>query len=358
MTSNHILDELFRYNDWANRKIFDLCIGLQDEFLDQPRDLGLGSLRKTLFHILTAERVWFERWTQQPWHPFQVDPEGMSLEAIQHSLLSVSEQRRALMDQERSRDWSGVVHYMDAKKNPYQNLLKPLLLHVANHGIHHRAQALNYLKSYGRTQRGGIDFLVYKLAHPSVEQRPETTEWLRGHGLEVQTDLHQVTAWDNQAISDYFQYNDWATQTLYDLTQGLSTEQLHRDFSMGLGSIAKTLSHLIDAEQWWQSNWDEPRPWSESPTDRSLEDIWSTWEETRQKRGQHLRSIDSRESERIVFVADTGPAMGFRVLDSLLQLCCHGTHHRAQWVNMLRHCGVTTPSIDYITWVRSLATKA
>ncbi len=353
MSSNHLLDELYRYNDWANRKIFDLCVDLPEEALDQSRELGLGSLRKVLFHLLSAEQIWFERWTQQPWRPFQIDPEGMSTESIRNALLSLSQQRQALMDQERSRDWSGVIHYMDAKKNSYQNPLKPLLLHVANHGIHHRAQALNYLKSFGRTIRGGIDFLVYKLAYPSVEQKPETVDWLRKHGLEVQVELTQGMSWDSQLIGDYFRYNDWAMQTLYDLTKDLSTEQLHRNFAMGPGSIAKTLSHMIDAELWWQSNWEQPQPWSDSPVDRSFEEIWSAWEEVRQKRNHYLSSIDDQESQRIVFVTDQGPAMGFRILDSLVQLCGHGTHHRAQWVNMLRHSGVTTPSIDYIAWVRA-----
>ncbi len=89
--------------------------------------------------------------------------------------------------------------------------------------------------------RGGIDFLVYKLAYPSVEQKPETVDWLRKHGLEAQVELTPGMSWDSQLIGDYFRYNDWAMQTLYDLTKDLSTDQLRRDFAMGPGSIAKTL---------------------------------------------------------------------------------------------------------------------
>ena len=33
---------------------------------------------------------------------------------------------------------------------------------------------------------------------------------------------------------------------------------------------------------------------------------------------------------------------------TLLQLCGHGTHHRAQALNMLRHCGAEVPALDVI----------
>ena len=29
----------------------------------------------------------------------------------------------------------------------------------------------------------------------------------------------------------------------------------------------------------------------------------------------------------------------------------HGTHHRAQLINMLRHSGATAPALDYGAWV-------
>ncbi len=42
MSSNHLLDELYRYNDWANRKIFDLCVDLPEKPWTIERT-GVGS---------------------------------------------------------------------------------------------------------------------------------------------------------------------------------------------------------------------------------------------------------------------------------------------------------------------------
>lgn len=36
---------------------------------------------------------------------------------------------------------------------------------------------------------------------------------------------------------------------------------------------------------------------------------------------------------------------------TLLPLCTHGTHHRAQALNMLRHLEVPIPDLDLDTWL-------
>jgi uncharacterized damage-inducible protein DinB len=62
MKTTTIIEDLYSANEWAWQRIFLLCDGLSDEQLDAPREMGLGSLRATLFHILTAEQIWLERW--------------------------------------------------------------------------------------------------------------------------------------------------------------------------------------------------------------------------------------------------------------------------------------------------------
>ncbi len=61
MQAVSIYKDLFDYNDWANAKIDALCEGLAEDVLDAPRDMGFGSLRNTVFHIVEAEKIWL--WT-------------------------------------------------------------------------------------------------------------------------------------------------------------------------------------------------------------------------------------------------------------------------------------------------------
>jgi uncharacterized damage-inducible protein DinB len=43
-----------------------------------------------------------------------------------------------------------------------------------------------------------------------------------------------------------------------------------------------------------------------------------------------------------------GVVRHFPLAVTMLQTCTHGTHHRAQALNMLRHLGATVPSLDYL----------
>src|SRR4051812_19364891 len=102
MTTVTMIDDLYRYNDWANQRLLQLCEGITDAQLDQPREIGFGTLRATLFHILAAEEIWLERWQGQPWRPFPFDPQGTSVDEISRRLRAVSDNRRQLLDQERA----------------------------------------------------------------------------------------------------------------------------------------------------------------------------------------------------------------------------------------------------------------
>ena len=62
---------------------------------------------------------------------------------------------------------------------------------------------------------------------------------------------------------------------------------------------------------------------------------------------------ESRDRVEAGTVRQFGGVERFRIIESLVQICAHGTHHRAQLINMLRHSGVTAPALDYGAWVPS-----
>ena len=77
--------------------------------------------------------------------------------------------------------------------------------------------------------------------------------------------------------------------------------------------------------------------------------------QTAARRNELLDSLASAELERIV-KAKFRPGREFSLPmgDSMIQLCGHGTHHRAQAVNMLRRLGTQPPDLEYVVWFRSL----
>jgi uncharacterized damage-inducible protein DinB len=48
--------DLFRHSDWARDKLLERAAQLDDAALDRPFEMGVGSLRETLQHLLFAER--------------------------------------------------------------------------------------------------------------------------------------------------------------------------------------------------------------------------------------------------------------------------------------------------------------
>ena len=46
------LDRMLDHEEWAMAKLFDASAGLSDEQLDQPFDLGHGTVRATFEHIV------------------------------------------------------------------------------------------------------------------------------------------------------------------------------------------------------------------------------------------------------------------------------------------------------------------
>jgi uncharacterized damage-inducible protein DinB len=350
-----LIEDLYRYNEWANARVFEMCLELTNAQLDEEREIGFGSLRNTLFHILTAEQIWLERWQVAPWRPFPSDSQGMSLSEIEAQLKQISQARQQLISSERAEKWKRVVNYKDSRGTEFSEPLDVLLLHVANHGVYHRAQALHYLKGLGRTVPVGIDYALYKLARPSLKQSPESLEAFKKLGLEVATAPGWKPRWDRELVERYTTYDLWANEQIFATLEGADDATLDRDFGMGFGSIRKTLTHLLQAETRCHSLWNDNNPNTQLSEALTLEQLCELAGELGKARAAFVVGLDDAGADRVVTVRPGSIPFDIRVGESLLHLCCHGTHHRAQLVNMLRHSSRTVPGNDVTVWWRSRA---
>ncbi|MGN6548031.1 MAG: DinB family protein [Aureliella sp.] len=347
-----LIEDLYRYNDWANERVLDMCDELTNEQLDMPLELGFGSLRNTLFHILTAEEIWLERWQVVPWRPFPTDSMGLPPDDMRAQLKQISQARQQMMEFDRASDFDRVVNYKDSKKVEHSNALGDLLVHVANHSIYHRAQALHYLKRLGRTVPVGLDYSLYKLARPTLEQSPESVAALKKMGIEVATKPGRSVKWDRPRVERYFAYHDWANDQVMAALGDADDAMLDRDFQMGPGSIRKTLMHLLEVERWMWRNWTEESPARQPSDPMAVSAIREAWQPLRKQRNEFIGGLDPQSANRELSIAPGGIPLKMHLSDSLTQICCHGTHHRAQLVNMLRRSERPAVSIDFIEWVR------
>lgn len=350
--------DLFAHNAWGNAKLLDLCEGLDDAALDETVPMGFGSLRATMHHLWAAERLWLDRWRLKPWAPLDESRPGWSVAELRQRLADVHAERERFLDELGPDGEARRIAYKNTRGEAFENPLSDLMLHVANHGIHHRAQALNMLKRHGRTVPG-LDYLFFRIERPTVEQPAETVAAFQRRNFPIAVEPGVPAPLDPQTIARYYAYGDWGTRRLFDLASGIDAAGLDRAFGMGPGSLLKTLSHIRDAEAWWMRNWTEgPSKFDPLPAETPLAEVRRAFDDVAARRNAFLQSQTAAELERPVETLVTGDRrLRFRLGESMLQLCGHGTHHRAQAVNMLRQLGVQPPILDYVLWLRTDATS-
>jgi uncharacterized damage-inducible protein DinB len=330
--------ELFAFNDWARDGLLVLAASLSDRQLDQPFAMGAGSLRATLQHHYGAERAWAQR-TGTP--GAATLPRADTLTAVadlMRAAQSLAGARCAWLATLSDGDLRRDVAYADRDGKTQTNALGDILLHVCNHGVHHRAQAVNMLRHIGAAlPKSGLDYIFMKieqsLATPPIPPPPL----------------------DLESVRTYYAYADWARDQVHGLGASLSDAQLDRPFEIGMGSVRATLAHIRNAEQWWLENWTlgPGRLFPPSDARVPVAELTALFDETRAARDRFLGGLGDADLLRPTTATPRpGDYRTFPLGVTMFQLCCHGTHHRAQVLNMFRQLGAPGPALDYITMLR------
>lgn len=330
--SVNTIRELFAHNCWGNGVLYAVALKLSGEQLDRPFEMGEGSLRATFRHIYGAERNWYER-VQAPGSGAFPRATGLSdINELHDAGERLAEARAAWLGALTRHDLERSHTYTLSTGATYTSRLDDILLHVCNHGTHHRAQTINMLRRVGAPgQRYGADYIYMHVENPDRPTPPLETD----------------------ALQQYFAYGDWAFRQVWNSAAGLKDEQLDRPFEMGMGSLRKTLIHIHDAEHWWQGSW-RNGPVETFPAldgSLSLARLQELFERTAAQRNEYLAArTDAALTESITALVRPDRKRSFPLGVTMLQLCSHGTHHRAQALNMLRHLGAPVPELDWIDW--------
>lgn len=337
------LKELFSFSDWAHDKLISASIELSDQQLDQPFEMGEGSLRKTLNHLHSAERVWLDRWTQHTPARFRADATGVSIAQLRGEFTATATERNAFLGPLRDTNLQTPITYTNTRGQTFTYALGEMMLHVCNHGVHHRAQALNMLRRIGaELPKPGLDYIFFKLAQP-------------GGG----TESAAPTELDLDTLRTHYGYADWARDRTQAIARGLSAAQLDRPFEIGVGSLRATLAHIRFAEEWWFQNWTlgPGQPFPETPADLPIAELERLFADTAARRTAYLVKMTDADLARLA-TATPRPNVTrvFPIGVTMLQLICHGTHHRAQALNMFRHTGAEVPALDFIRYIEALRT--
>lgn len=348
MTHLPTLRECFHYNDWARDKVLAAAQGLSAADLERPVAMGWGSLWDTLRHLYGAERYWFMRWQGEEKTPFPAARTFQGPDGLWAAGRAIAEARDALLATLGEADLEQAIPLPDELARPTWPL-RLMLLHVCNHGVHHRAQALNMLRHLGR-KPPGLDYLFMRLERPTVALSAAVGEALRQEGFDVGTTA-APTSVDGETLRTWFRYGDWATERVLRAAADLDDAALDRPFEIGLGRLRVTVAHIHDVERWWCKNWKGQRELPKLPDTTSMAELRAAWAETAAQRSAYVAALADEDLQRVVGACVRRDLrLDFRLGETMLELCAHGTHHRAQALNMLRQLGAATPGLDFYNW--------
>jgi uncharacterized damage-inducible protein DinB len=172
-----IIERLLRHDAGTTRALLLLSAELPDSALDREFDIGHRSLRKTLAHIVGCMECWCDLMTGKPQRRSSDTPEDAEsifsltnrLDIVSGQLLVVGEDVAV-----NNREEETFIDYLD---NPARK--KPLgagLVHIATHGMHHRAQCLYMMRQLGMKNLPEGDALSWERAYLGLQSWPDVDQ--------------------------------------------------------------------------------------------------------------------------------------------------------------------------------------
>jgi uncharacterized damage-inducible protein DinB len=147
------------YSAWASQRLLDAAAKLSQEELTRDFKTADKTVLDTLVHTYAADRIWLGRVQAQPRETF-VDPEDRDLTLLQTEWPALHQRWKLWLRDFTDGDVARVIAYHDLKGRPYSQPVWQILLHLVNHGTHHRGQVSGFLRAMDHTPPP-LDLIAY-----------------------------------------------------------------------------------------------------------------------------------------------------------------------------------------------------
>jgi uncharacterized damage-inducible protein DinB len=132
------LQQLFAYDDWANREAL--------RSLEQAASKASARAKKLIAHIIAAEWLWMDRITGDPqrtavWPELSLAECRQQLEKLQAAWQQFFRERGAQLASEFS--------YKNSKGESFRSRVQDVLMHVVLHSAYHRGQIAADVRAAG-----------------------------------------------------------------------------------------------------------------------------------------------------------------------------------------------------------------
>lgn len=150
MESLKLVRAFYDYNEWADGHVLAAAGGLSAEDFSRETGTSFGSVETNLAHVVAAQVIWLSRWktgvNPKPVLDVQ-DVHGYDVirDAFDESHAELREYVDGLTDEA----VGGNMVYRDSSGSQFDRPLWHLMVHLVNHGTHHRAETAMALTAMG-----------------------------------------------------------------------------------------------------------------------------------------------------------------------------------------------------------------
>jgi uncharacterized damage-inducible protein DinB len=136
------------YHAWASRRLLNAIDPLTPA--ERSRDFKTSdkNVLDTLAHVYGADRLWLQRVNGES-PTTLLAPEDRQLGVLSTQWPALQQRWKEWAAPLTDQDFQAKIPYRDLKGNSYQQPLWQILLHVVNHGTHHRGQVSGFLRAMG-----------------------------------------------------------------------------------------------------------------------------------------------------------------------------------------------------------------
>lgn len=157
---------LFGYNYWANARILNTATSLTDEQFVTMQPDGIGSLRSTLVHIMSAEWLWYQRCHGVSPSAHLIATDYPTVAALRAAWAEQELKMRDYVGELTENDLAEPLNYLNTHGDPFSEPRWQILAHVVNHGTQHRSEAAVMLTVLGHSP-GDVDLIFFLRLRPS-----------------------------------------------------------------------------------------------------------------------------------------------------------------------------------------------
>ena len=144
-----LVRELFEFNAWAHRRIFDALAPLPEDQYFRDLKSSHGGIHGTLCHIVWAEQLWLHRWLRRPPPAVAQGRDLTSLAEVRTRWETVEAERLAFLEGLTDAMLAATLTVQPTMGGAYVHTYWETLQHTVDHSSYHRGQIVTLLRQLG-----------------------------------------------------------------------------------------------------------------------------------------------------------------------------------------------------------------